>query len=406
MEYRRAYREERVDTGFLDYHRSQIFPLLRRRRLFSGAELFQLFDFTRGEQIDDNVFAFVNGQGSERALVVYHNRDASTAGRIERSVAKRQHGEGSEPVQVGLAEALGLAAGRRLIRFRDQRSNLWYLRTEEELAGGLELTLGAYDFRVFLDFSRVNDPGGHWRHLWHTLAGAPCADPDRAVRQQIAGPLAGQFIHLLRQFAAGAATKQQRKQFDLELLEVYAQLRSLCGLPEHPEIALERAATARAALRRLAASRTKGSADRLLLGRLQAAAGGEILRAWLLLAAACTPPDSRNDLDLIAWWWGDLGLAGAIAEMSPVPGAAALFQLLLRYSGRLARGETGAAEQLAADPQRQELPEGKQGVRRLHDLLLAAAAVTWLWTGRSDAAMLRLATGLAGQLQALQEDDR
>jgi len=42
MEYKRAYWDEQVDEGLVRGHEMWIFPLLRRRWLFSGSENFVL----------------------------------------------------------------------------------------------------------------------------------------------------------------------------------------------------------------------------------------------------------------------------------------------------------------------------------------------------------------------------
>ena len=68
-------------------HEMWIFPLLRRRWLFSGSENFVLYDFHAGSTVDENVFAYSNRVGDQRALVLYHNRYATTAGWIRESAA-------------------------------------------------------------------------------------------------------------------------------------------------------------------------------------------------------------------------------------------------------------------------------------------------------------------------------
>src|SRR5690606_28353421 len=69
MEYRRAYWDESPDEGFIRHHENQIFPLLKKRYLFSESAQFRLFDFHSGGQINEDVLAYSNQAGSERALV-------------------------------------------------------------------------------------------------------------------------------------------------------------------------------------------------------------------------------------------------------------------------------------------------------------------------------------------------
>ncbi len=88
MEFRKAYWEERPDPYLVERHGQQIFPLMHRRTLFAGVEDFLLYDFyTPNGGVDENVFAYSNHAGTERTLVLYHNRYASTAGWIRASGA-------------------------------------------------------------------------------------------------------------------------------------------------------------------------------------------------------------------------------------------------------------------------------------------------------------------------------
>jgi len=383
MEYRRAYRDEAVDDPFLQHHRAQIFPLLRRRRLFSGAEHFELFEFDTAGGSDENVYAFVNGHGRERALVVFNNRAGDSHGRIQQSLPRCSAGEGSTTRRLNLAEALGAEGDGRLYRFREHRSGLCYLRSGEELAAGLELQLGNYDYRVYLDFAEVADHDGLWRQLWQELQGAGMADPDRAIRQRSAVPLAARFERLLSQLATDPDTGSLTDELD----GFYRLLHSLCGLPKQAAIAVERAETARKAGLRLPEP---------------AAESRPLLAAWQLLAAATPPPGDPAVLDQLAWHTGELGLAGALATRSKKPGAADQLLLLLRYAGRLAGGEADAIASLAGDPQRRQLtaahPEAAAG---LPELLVAACARLWCWTGHSTADLNRLRARLATDLVPL-----
>ncbi|HPF70060.1 MAG TPA: alpha-amylase family glycosyl hydrolase, partial [Candidatus Krumholzibacteria bacterium] len=107
MEYRRAYWDEPVDQGMVARHEREIFPLLRRRALFSGVEHFALFDFeSDGGWVDENVFAYANRRGGDAALVLYNNAYESTSGRVrESSAANVGSAEHPHLVRRSLAEA-------------------------------------------------------------------------------------------------------------------------------------------------------------------------------------------------------------------------------------------------------------------------------------------------------------
>jgi hypothetical protein len=171
MEYRRAYHDEVPDAGLVARHERQIAPLLHRRALFAQSQDFRLYDFFSDDgHVNEDVFAYSNRRGGERALVVYHNRYAETRGWIRTSCAYAEKaGDGRRLVQQTLGEALGLSRdAATFVVFRDAITGLEHLQPSRTLAGdGLRLELAAYSCRVLLD----------WRELvadaerpWDTLA--------------------------------------------------------------------------------------------------------------------------------------------------------------------------------------------------------------------------------------------
>ena len=152
MEYRRAYRDESPDRALVERHEREIFPLLKRRRLFSGVERFLFYDLVRPDgSVNENVFAYTNGEGDERALVAYNNAYARAEGVLRDSCyfAEKLADGRKRQARGSLAAALGLAAGgdggRRFCVMREQRSELWFIRRAREIAeGGLKLILDGY----------------------------------------------------------------------------------------------------------------------------------------------------------------------------------------------------------------------------------------------------------------------
>ena len=164
MEFRRAQKDERPDAWLVERHEREIFPLLRQRHLFSGVDQFFLYDFVRDDgSVDEDVIAYSNrvapamGDANgkdERSLVVYHNKFKSTAGRIALSVGFL--GPSGSIERRSLADALGLGGGDRIFAFRDRAEGLEYLRRGSEIVeGGLRLELGAFKYKVLVDFREV-----------------------------------------------------------------------------------------------------------------------------------------------------------------------------------------------------------------------------------------------------------
>ena len=78
MEYKRAYWDEPVDEHLVRTHEHRIFPLMRRRWLFSGSSDFVLYDFYAGDHVNEDVFAFSNRVGDARGIILFHNRYPTT----------------------------------------------------------------------------------------------------------------------------------------------------------------------------------------------------------------------------------------------------------------------------------------------------------------------------------------
>ncbi|MDA8428754.1 MAG: alpha-amylase family glycosyl hydrolase [Geobacteraceae bacterium] len=176
MEYKRAYWDEQVDEGLVSGHELWIFPLLRRRWLFSGSENFMLYDFHACDSINENVFAYSNRAGDQRSLVLYHNSFSTAAGWIRETAGFAVKNGNGEPElhRTTLGRALGLSGEEgAFCAFSDHVTGLTYLRNARELCEqGLYVELTAYQFYVFLAFREIRDDGeGNWSRLCQRLDG-------------------------------------------------------------------------------------------------------------------------------------------------------------------------------------------------------------------------------------------
>jgi hypothetical protein len=197
MEYTRAYWTEEPDRGLVARHEREIFPLMRRRYLFAGVEHFRLYDFfTREGRVNEDVFAYSNRWGSERALVLYNNRYESVAGWVRTSAAFLDKAGGRGLRQESLAEGLALRreAGWFTL-FRDSIRGLEYIRDSRELAeGGLYVELAGFGSHVFLGFQEVaDDEYGHWRELHDSLGGRGVPDLRQELKRILLRPVLDGF---------------------------------------------------------------------------------------------------------------------------------------------------------------------------------------------------------------------
>jgi glycosidase len=197
MEYRRAYWDEQVDEHMVSRHEAEIFPLMRKRKLFSGSENFAFFDACVPEGwVDENVYAYSNRSGEERGLILYNNAYSTTRGSIRMSTAINVgNSDNKSLVFRSLSEALALNVSEDCFYvFRDYRTGMEYLRHALDIArDGMFFELHAYQYNAFLDWREIHDADGSWRSLCDSLngRGVPCVS--EAYREQTLRPLLGPF---------------------------------------------------------------------------------------------------------------------------------------------------------------------------------------------------------------------
>ncbi len=198
MEYRRAYRDEEVDSWLVERHEREIFPLFHRRHLFADVRDFLLYDvYDPGGWVNEDVFAYSNRAGDERSLVVYHNRYAEAHGWIKTSAAYSVPDDGAGAgarrlVQRSLGEGLGLHPdGDWYAILREQRSGLEFIRRSVDLCrDGMFVDLHAYGCQVFLDIREMHDgPSGQLARLAERLGGAGVASIAASLREMQLAPL-------------------------------------------------------------------------------------------------------------------------------------------------------------------------------------------------------------------------
>lgn len=154
MEYRWPRYEENANPWLVERHEREIAPLLQKRSLFAESSNFLLYDFYKDDgTVNEDVFAYSNRNGEDRALVIYHNRYGETEGTIHVSAAYADKGSG-QLVQRSLRDGLQLANEHDLLmRYRDASTGLEFLRWSKDLAErGFRIRLEAYECHALLDW--------------------------------------------------------------------------------------------------------------------------------------------------------------------------------------------------------------------------------------------------------------
>lgn len=230
MEYKKACWDEPVDEHLVAEHEALIFPLVRRRRLFSGSENFVFYDFFVSGAVNEDVFAYSNRQGDARGIILYHNRYASTAGWIRSSTARAERIDSGEAVlaQTTLGAALGFNPdGRSYYVFRDYATGLEFIRHGRELCEkGMYVELEAYEYHAFLDFREIRDDDyGTWGTLCFGLEGRGVPSIDEEVKLVRFAPLVTAFREVFAEpsvlvgLLSGTAPVKERTKLLVSLAE-------------------------------------------------------------------------------------------------------------------------------------------------------------------------------------------
>jgi len=192
MEYYRPYWDEKPDTYLIQRHQKEIFPLLKRRDLYSGVDNFLLYDFfTDDGKVNEDVFVYSNGNGNQRSLMIYHNKFGSTGGWVNVS-ASYLNKKSNNLETTRLIDGLCLSSNpANYVIFRDIASGLEFIRSIHEIEEkGLHFDLNAYQCHVFTDFREVaDDAAGQYAQVNAYLNGRGVPSIDAAIREIMLSPI-------------------------------------------------------------------------------------------------------------------------------------------------------------------------------------------------------------------------
>ncbi len=203
MEYYRAYWDEKPDAYLIQRHEREVFPVIKKRFVFSGVQHFLLYDFYTDGGVNENVFAHSNRAGDERGLVLYNNAYHGTRGWIKTSVAysvKTGKGDERALIQRTLADSLGLPDdGNMYCIFKDYKSGMEFIRNSQDLVrNGFYAELAGYQYMVLMDWRIVeNSPSRPYAMIADYLGGHGVPSVDDAIRELMVEPVRTPFRALL-----------------------------------------------------------------------------------------------------------------------------------------------------------------------------------------------------------------
>lgn len=236
MEYGRAYWNEYPDEHLVEQHRKRIFPLLKRRALFSGVEHFELFDAVDEEHIAQSIYVYVNGIDTQRALVLYNNQYEHAQGRITISCPKLTRlPDGSRaPKTKTLGESLSLhPGGRNYVVYESFPERLTFLMPSLAVFDtGWWVSLNGYETRVYWHVREMEDFDGSLEVLFAQLGTKGTRTFEESLRAIRLRPLfkalenfkSPQMIELATLLVKSTATATEVRKFILLAGEAYARL--------------------------------------------------------------------------------------------------------------------------------------------------------------------------------------
>jgi len=215
MEFPKARWKESEDEYLVQRHQREIFPLLKKRILFSEVENFLLYDFqTENGNVNENVFAYSNQNKDQRSLVIFNNKFENTSGWVHWANTVTRNNEEPVWIRKNLGEALHIPNDPDFyLIFKDHIKGLEYIRNCREVhERGLFQILDAFKYVVLLDFKEVKDtPEKNFAKLAEYLQGGGVPDISISSRKLSYGKLYSSFHS-----AAGAEVLKRILEFTIE----------------------------------------------------------------------------------------------------------------------------------------------------------------------------------------------
>lgn len=199
MEFKQARMDESPDEGLIARHQREIAPLLKRRKLFAESTHFMLYDFwTRHGTVDENVFAYSNRLGDQRALILYNNSYGTTHGTIHVSSVSMDKASGGLR-KARFTDGLGLHSYDQVVAYRDATSGLQFLRRCVDLHHhGFTTDLRGYQHVVLLEWRELRSTVDYpWDRLCDALHGEGVRDLDVALSRLRLRPVHEALHHAL-----------------------------------------------------------------------------------------------------------------------------------------------------------------------------------------------------------------
>lgn len=236
MEYQRAYYDEKPNQWLIEQHEKRIFPLLRKRYLFANVDNFNFYDCINNEgEVEESVYAYVNGSGRERTLILANNQYEKVSGKISSSNLKVvKKGDDRRKEKTTLATNLNLSYSSKNFCLLDCFSDgLTYIIPSINLFDGLSFSLNGYESKVYWNIREIEDTDDNCiKKLYEEYKDKGIRNFDKAlsllklksVYLALNSLREESFLSLIENIVKGKGTKEKERELILILAEAYSTL--------------------------------------------------------------------------------------------------------------------------------------------------------------------------------------
>ncbi|MDA3861886.1 MAG: alpha-amylase family glycosyl hydrolase, partial [Melioribacteraceae bacterium] len=198
MEYKRAYYNEQPKDWLVDRHEREIFPITRKRQLFSEVENFWFYDFYDLDgNLNDNVFVYTNNFDNQKSLVLYNNKYDKVYGNFQKSTPKLIKIDDNNKFikELNVTEALSINGILNYFYiFKDMVTNLEYIFKGSDLhQNGFYFELNGFERRVYTGIREVEDTNGDYYNIYLELNGHGISSIEEAIVDKKLAPIYNAF---------------------------------------------------------------------------------------------------------------------------------------------------------------------------------------------------------------------
>lgn len=233
MEYRKAYWDEWPSDSLIDQHKRRIFPLMKKRYIFSEVENFQIYDLIDNGNVNNSTFCYSNEGHGEKALVLYNNQYQQINGFIKESSPKLNKSKG-ETETTNIAAALGLSRGEdKFVVYLDFNDSLTYIVPSNQVIDeGIQIFLNGFETKIYFNIKEISDIDGTYKALYERLGSNGIEDLDIEIKSLRLQPIFNRFgcfstpsfIKSLDSILMGKSIEKDIRKIILQISQCYATL--------------------------------------------------------------------------------------------------------------------------------------------------------------------------------------